>query len=41
MLVGLKKDLRQDPGTIETLRETNQKPVTFEQVGFNQLISVS
>jgi GTPase SAR1 family protein len=32
ILVGLKKDLRYDPKTIEELRKTGQKPVTYEQV---------
>ncbi|KAJ3268080.1 GTP-binding protein Rho1 [Terramyces sp. JEL0728] len=31
ILVGLKKDLRNDPKTIEELRKTNHTPVTFEQ----------
>jgi Ras family protein A len=32
ILVGLKKDLRNNPKTIEELRKTNQAPVTFEEV---------
>ncbi|ODV90684.1 hypothetical protein CANCADRAFT_25035 [Tortispora caseinolytica NRRL Y-17796] len=31
ILVGCKKDLRFDPKTIETLRQTNQRPVTPEE----------
>ena len=33
ILVGLKKDLRRDPKTIDELRKTSQRPVTFEEVG--------
>ncbi|KAE9382153.1 ras-domain-containing protein [Stipitochalara longipes BDJ] len=32
ILVGTKKDLRNDPKTIEELRKTRQEPVTYEQV---------
>jgi Ras family protein A len=32
ILVGLKKDLRRDPKTIDKLRETGQHPVTVEEV---------
>ena len=32
ILVGCKKDLRNDPRTIEELHKTSQKPVTPEQV---------
>jgi Ras family protein A len=35
--VGCKKDLRNDPKTIEELKKANQSPVTFEQVGFSFL----
>ncbi|KAH6677153.1 Rho GTPase Rho1 [Halenospora varia] len=31
ILVGLRKDLRKDPKTIEDLRRTGQKPVTYEE----------
>ncbi|KAJ5723923.1 hypothetical protein N7488_001958 [Penicillium malachiteum] len=31
ILVGCKKDLRHDPGTIQALRKTSQSPVTTEQ----------
>lgn len=31
VLVGMKKDLRYDQKTIEGLRETSEKPVTYEQ----------
>jgi Ras family protein A len=31
-LVGCKKDLRNDPATIEELRRNSQKPVSFEEV---------
>ncbi|KAI5298930.1 hypothetical protein KEM55_002775, partial [Ascosphaera atra] len=31
ILVGCKKDLRNDPKTIEELHKTSQKPVTSEQ----------
>ncbi|KAJ5735521.1 GTP-binding protein rhoA [Penicillium malachiteum] len=31
ILVGCKKDLRQDPGTIQALRKISQSPVTSEQ----------
>ena len=33
ILVGLQKDLRRDPNTIDELRRTSQHPVTFEEVG--------
>jgi Ras family protein A len=33
ILVGLKKDLRRDPKTIDELRKTRQRPVTVEEVG--------
>ena len=33
IFVGLKKDLRRDPKTIDELRRTSQHPVTFEAVG--------
>ena len=32
MLVGCKKDLRRDPGTIDNLRKQNQRPIALEQV---------
>jgi GTPase SAR1 family protein len=32
ILVGCKKDLRDDPRTIEELKKMNQSPVTFKQV---------
>ncbi|EDR10433.1 uncharacterized protein LACBIDRAFT_148214, partial [Laccaria bicolor S238N-H82] len=32
ILVGLKKDLRRDPKTIDKLRRTNQRPATVEEV---------
>lgn len=32
LLVGTKKDLRDDPAKIEELRKTNQKPVTTDEV---------
>ncbi|CAO3592493.1 unnamed protein product [Absidia cylindrospora] len=31
LLVGCKKDLRNDPGTIEALQRNSQKPVTYEE----------
>ncbi|SAM07632.1 hypothetical protein [Absidia glauca] len=31
LLVGCKKDLRNDPGTIEELRRNSQRPVAFEE----------
>jgi Ras family protein A len=31
-LVGCKKDLRNDPATIEELRRNSQKPVAYEEV---------
>lgn len=34
MLVGCKKDLRNDPATIEELRKNSQRPVSFEEVSF-------
>ena len=34
ILVGLKKDLRRDPRTIDELRKTNQRPLTVEEVGW-------
>ena len=33
ILVGLQKDLRSDPKTIDELRRYRQHPVTFEEVG--------
>ena len=33
ILVGLQKDRRRDPKTIDELRRTSQHPVTFEEVG--------
>ena len=33
IFVGLKKDLRRDPNTIDELPRTSQHPVTFEEVG--------
>lgn len=32
LLVGCKKDLRNDPATIEELRKNSQRPVAFEEV---------
>jgi Ras family protein A len=32
ILVGLKKDLRDDSKTIEELHKISQKPITYEQV---------
>lgn len=32
LLVACKKDLRNDPHTIEELRKTSQRPVTYEEV---------
>jgi Ras family protein A len=32
LLVACKKDLRNDPGKIEELRKTSQRPVTAEEV---------
>lgn len=34
LLVACKKDLRNDPHTIEELRKTSQRPVTYEEVQF-------
>ncbi|RCI02719.1 GTP-binding protein Rho1, partial [Rhizopus stolonifer] len=31
VLVGCKKDLRNDPATIEELRKNSQRPVTYEE----------
>jgi Ras family protein A len=31
ILVGCKKDLREDPRTIEELKKTGQKPVSYEE----------
>ena len=33
ILVGLQKELRRDPKTIAELRRTDERPVTFEEVG--------
>jgi len=35
ILVGCKKDLRNDPNTINKLRKTNQQPVSYEQVHYS------
>ena len=35
ILVGLKKDLRRDPQTIDELRKTGKHPVTVEEVGLS------
>jgi hypothetical protein len=32
LLVGCKKDLRNDPRTIDELRKTGQTPVTYDEV---------
>lgn len=36
LLVGCKKDLRNDPGTIEELRRNSQRPVAFEEVNLQE-----
>ncbi|CAO3650983.1 unnamed protein product [Cunninghamella blakesleeana] len=40
VLVGCKKDLRNDPATIEELRRNSQRPVSFEEVKFINLIFI-
>jgi Ras family protein A len=40
IFVGIKKDLRRDPRTIEELRKTNQRPVTAEEVGSHFFLHV-
>lgn len=39
LLAALKKDLRNDPHTIEELRKTSQRPVTTEEVKVPTTIS--
>ncbi len=39
MLVGCKKDLRNDPTTIAELKKMNQKPVEYEQVWMISMVN--
>jgi len=41
ILVGLKKDLRNDPKTVDELRRTSQRPVTSQEVSFEVPIILS
>jgi GTPase SAR1 family protein len=35
LLIACKKDLRNDPHTIEELRKTSQRPVTYEEASLH------
>lgn len=41
LLVGCKKDLRNDPATIEELRKNSQRPVAFEEVFSGEMMLVA